>query len=760
MLGKGWFPAELGGLDRYYRSLLEHSPGARGVVLGPASDAPGSVTVVSGHGQPLLRRLVAFHRAARAAAAGVDVVDAHFALYAALPVLGGALRRKPLLVHFQGPWADENVAAGETSRWRTAARRALERAVYRRAGLTVTLTGAFRRVLVETYGVLPWDVRVVPPGVDHERFSPGDPEAARARLGLSAGGWVAVCVRRLVPRMGIDVLLDAWASALPGLPAGARLLIAGDGPMRAALAARIEQLPSVTLLGRVSDAELVDLYRAADVNVVPTLAFEGFGLVVTEAAACGTPSIVTDAGGLPEAVWGLDPSLVVPAGDARALCRRLVAAGGGDVPSTAATSAWAAGSSWPAVADRHRELHRELRDGDDGPRPLRVVYLNHVARLSGGEIALARTLPHLEGVSAHVILAEDGPLVEALHRTGASVEVLPMADAARDLRKGAVRLGGVSPAAVWETIRYVARLTRRLRRLRPDVVHTNSLKAGVYGTLAARLAGVPSVWHVRDRIDEDYLPRRAVPVLRRLIHRLPSMVVTNSRATLGTLSPVSEPVLLYSVIPEVMPLGASPSARPARDLVVGMVGRITPWKGQDVFLSAFARAFPDGAQRAVIVGSPMFGREEEQYAEGLRAQAHELGIADRVDFRGFREDVAAELAAMDVLVHASVTAEPFGQVILEGMAAGLPVVATAGGGPSEIVDHDVTGLLYPPGDSAELGRLLGLLDADQDLRARLGAAGFERARDFGPGEVSAKLMAVYAAALDGRNGRRRGSRRR
>jgi glycosyltransferase involved in cell wall biosynthesis len=219
-------------------------------------------------------------------------------------------------------------------------------------------------------------------------------------------------------------------------------------------------------------------------------------------------------------------------------------------------------------------------------------------------------------------------------------------------------------------------------------------------------------------------------------------------------------VLLYSVIPEVMPLGASPSARPARDLVVGMVGRITPWKGQDVFLSAFARAFPDGAQRAVIVGSPMFGREEEQYAEGLRAQAHELGIADRVDFRGFREDVAAELAAMDVLVHASVTAEPFGQVILEGMAAGLPVVATAGGGPSEIVDHDLTGLLYPPGDSAELGRLLGLLDADQDLRARLGAAGFERARDFGPGEVSAKLMAVYAAALDGRNGRRRGSRRR
>ena len=89
-----------------------------------------------------------------------------------------------------------------------------------------------------------------------------------------------------------------------------------------------------------------------------------------------------------------------------------------------------------------------------------------------------------------------------------SVEVLPIAPAARDLRQDTVRVGGPSPAALLGTARHVARLALRLRSLRPDVVHTNSLKAGVYGSLAARAAGVPVVWHVRDRIAEDYLPRR------------------------------------------------------------------------------------------------------------------------------------------------------------------------------------------------------------------------------------------------------------
>ena len=122
-------------------------------------------------------------------------------------------------------------------------------------------------------------------------------------------------------------------------------------------------------------------------------------------------------------------------------------------------------------------------------RRLRVVYLDHVAILSGGEIALLRLLDTLDEVDAHVILAQDGPLVERLRSAGVSVEVLPMRERTRDLRKDRVSPRGLPISALVDTGRYTFRLA-----------HTNTLKAGIYGSLAARLARVPVVWHVRDRI--------------------------------------------------------------------------------------------------------------------------------------------------------------------------------------------------------------------------------------------------------------------
>ncbi len=151
-------------------------------------------------------------------------------------------------------------------------------------------------------------------------------------------------------------------------------------------------------------------------------------------------------------------------------------------------------------------------------------------------------------MNAHVVLGEDGPLVTRLQQAGVSVEVLPIDAAARELRKDTVRFGGAARGreegtrgttqmggAALGTAAYVARLALRLRALRPDLVHTNSLKAGVYGSLAARAAGVPVVWHVRDRIAEDYLPRPAVRLVRTLVRHLPDGVLANSEATLDTL---------------------------------------------------------------------------------------------------------------------------------------------------------------------------------------------------------------------------------
>jgi glycosyltransferase involved in cell wall biosynthesis len=747
MLGMGWFPATLGGLDRYYRSLLEHLPEASGVVIGPAGDAPPSVRVVAGQDSPLPKRLLSYWLAVRRASKSAEVVDSHFALYAAPSLLSGSLRGRPKVFHFQGPWAQENVAAGDGSRIRFILRRALERRVLRGADAHIVLSSAFRRVLVEGYRVAPWDVNVWAPGVALDVFAPGDRSQARARLGLDPEAFVTVCVRRLVPRMGVRSLIDAWARIADELPASSVLLIVGEGPLRADLAERVAQLglsTGVRMLGRVSDEELLDVYRAADVAAVPTVAFEGYGLVVLEAAACGTPSIVSDVGGLPEATTPLDRSLVVAPGDTEALGERIRAASRGALPSRAATRAYAERFAWPAVAERHRDLYRRLIAGERDERP-RVVYLDHVARLSGGEIALLRVLPHLRRVNAHVILGEEGPLADRLAQAGVSVEVLPIAASLRDLRRESVRVGGASPVAVWQTLAYVVRLARRLRRLRPDIVHTNSLKAGVYGILACRALRIPVVWHVRDRISADYIPRPAVRLIRALV-RLADGLVANSTATLETVSSAARQSGQW-VISDSVELSPYPREADGGATTFGMLGRIAPWKGQDLFLRAFASAFPDGEERAVVVGAPMFG--EEDYEREVHQLAASLGLTERVEFRGFREDIWRELARFDVLVHASVIPEPFGQVVLEGMAAGLAVLAPDEGGPAAVIADGETGRLFRSRDADSLAAAMRALRGDAAERDRLGASAREAVEPYRPDAVAAQLEQVYDSVLGG-----------
>jgi glycosyltransferase involved in cell wall biosynthesis len=167
-----------------------------------------------------------------------------------------------------------------------------------------------------------------------------------------------------------------------------------------------------------------------------------------------------------------------------------------------------------------------------------------------------------------------------------------------------------------------------------------------------------------------------------------------------------------------------------------------------VFLEAFARAFPDGDERAVIVGSALFG--EEDYATRLESHAAELGLDSRVEFRGFRDDVWQELARVDVLVHASTVPEPFGQVVLEGLAAGVPVIATREGGPGEILEHGRTGVLYPAGDVDALAAALRDVGADGDLRRELADRGRQRAQDFAPGRIAPAVRELYDQILERR----------
>jgi glycosyltransferase involved in cell wall biosynthesis len=362
LVGAEWFPDVAGGLNRTFRGLFlglaEAGLEPVAVVVGPVSEpVPGLTVVPPGS---LARRALGMATAMVRLRSRTNLVNVHFALYGIAGALAARLTRRPLVVHFHGPWAGESAVEGQRS-WRLEVKRRVERAVYRAGTVHVVHTEAFKRLLVERYDVSPDTVRIVPPPVDLAQFTPGDRAAARARLGMPADRPVAVSVRRLTPRMGLDDLIHAWA-ALP--QRDAELYLAGSGPDRGRLesiAAELGIEERVHLLGSVRDGGLPDVYRAADVCVAPSRQLEGFGLVALEALACGTPVVVSDSGGFPEAVAGLGGDLVVPAGDRDAIARRIAAAfdGSRPLPSPEECRAYAEGFSPERFVNSHRELYAD-----------------------------------------------------------------------------------------------------------------------------------------------------------------------------------------------------------------------------------------------------------------------------------------------------------------------------------------------------------------------------------------------------------------
>jgi glycosyltransferase involved in cell wall biosynthesis len=250
-------------------------------------------------------------------------LELHFA-YSALPMLLRWRRLRAIdrkLLHFHGPWYDEGRVQGNSA-LRVAVKRSVEALVYRWPGMKyVAASDAFASRLSEDFGIGRDRISVVYPGVDTHRFRPGEKSSARGQLGLPMDRFIFATVRRLEPRMGLELLLDATA----GL-SGCHLAICGAGTLEGRLRKRVADLnltDRVTFLGRVSDRDLPLVYQAADVSVVPTIALEGFGLIVLESMACGRPVISSRSGGLPEAQGPFCDEWTVPVGDVSQLCDRM-----------------------------------------------------------------------------------------------------------------------------------------------------------------------------------------------------------------------------------------------------------------------------------------------------------------------------------------------------------------------------------------------------------------------------------------------------
>jgi glycosyltransferase involved in cell wall biosynthesis len=369
-LGMHWFPERPGGLDRVYyelsRALPEAGVGFWGLVAGTGrceGESGGAITAFAGADAPLLKRWDGMRRAFGQAVLRhePDLIVSHFALYT-LPVLD-LIKHRPLVVHFQGPWADEGAVEGHSG-VRHAAKRAVERLIYRRGARAIVLSSAFAKLLAERYKFPAERISVIPGGIDVARFAVAATRAqAREKFLLPADRPILVAVRRLVPRMGLENLIAAVAALRPAMP-DILLLIAGRGALQPQLAAQIEAeglADHVKLLGFVSDDDLPYLYQAADLSVVPSVALEGFGLIAAESLAAGTPCLVTPVGGLPEIVAGICPDLVLADTRTSTLAEGIKAALRGELklPDDASCRAYAeANFAWPLIAERVAACYR------------------------------------------------------------------------------------------------------------------------------------------------------------------------------------------------------------------------------------------------------------------------------------------------------------------------------------------------------------------------------------------------------------------
>lgn len=398
-------------------------------------------------------------------------------------------------------------------------------------------------------------------------------------------------------------------------------------------------------------------------------------------------------------------------------------------------------------------------------RPLRVAHLDHTSVTGGAELALLRMLRAEPTWSAVVLVApptgHDGADVYA----GLPAEVPHLVVGVRQ-PAGASR-GGVG-AAVGLGLRLAAQAIR-LRAAAPfrhaDLVDANTARAAAFGALAVRLSHKPFVVHLRDLVDPGALGRSGHALMVRVVLPRADGVVANSRATLESARPYLRPGAVAEVIPSASglrpaPKSTSPDAAsgclgPVR--TVGMVARIDPWKGQQLLLEAFATAFRVGDARLQFAGRPLFGHE--QHLDDLRRRAAELGIADRVDFLGHVDEVAALIADWDVAVQASTRPEPLGQNVLQYLAAGRAVIAADEGGPREWIVDGENGLLVPPRDVEALAAALRRLDADAPLRARLADAASRTPGLLDDAAVAEAHAALYRRVIASVDARRDASRR-
>ncbi|MGD0454119.1 MAG: glycosyltransferase family 4 protein [Solirubrobacteraceae bacterium] len=385
---------------------------------------------------------------------------------------------------------------------------------------------------------------------------------------------------------------------------------------------------------------------------------------------------------------------------------------------------------------------------------MRVLYVNHTGLVSGSERSLLSLLAALPVSVQPCVASPAGRLAQAVEELG--IPVTPIRSTAGSLRLHPRH----TPQALAEMSLAALQVHRAARRHRADVVHANSIRAGIELGLA-RVSPAASVVHVRDCLP----PGAATTATMRLIAATATTVVANSHYTADTVRAAAANARLEVVHPAIDLTHFDPAridrgaARArlgvagTRHVLLGVVAQLSPWKGQDTAIEALGLLRERRVDaHLLLVGSAKFVArstrfDNEAYVARLRRLIADAGLEDRVSWLGERDDVPELIRALDILLLPS-QEEPFARALLEAMALEVPVLATNVGGPPEIVRDGRDGYLLPPGEPAAWEQAVRRIVESPEQGRELGRAGRLRvAEAFDIKDHVEAILAAYRRAM-------------
>ncbi|MEM6433424.1 MAG: glycosyltransferase [Cyanobacteria bacterium P01_D01_bin.115] len=377
-----------------------------------------------------------------------------------------------------------------------------------------------------------------------------------------------------------------------------------------------------------------------------------------------------------------------------------------------------------------------------------VLFLDQSGNLGGAELCLLDiAYPHRQ--TSLVGLFKDGPFKAALESKTIPVQIL--SGSGIQVRKDSSLIQALqSLFHLGPCVSQAAKIAASY-----ELIYANTQKALVVGALASLLSGRPLVYHLHDIVTPDHFS----PVNRRLIvtlaNRVACQIIATSEAARSAFVEAGGNGDKVTVVYN----GFNPSkyhrSAAERDhlrqklglegkFVIGHFSRLAPWKGQDVLLDALQHC--DGLTQVLLVGAALYG--EDDYVDYLHQQAKRLGISDRVQFLGFRDDVPALMAACDLVTHTSTAPEPFGRVVAEAMLSQRPVIAAAAGGIVELIESGENGWLVPPNQPRLLAEAIQhCFEQPKVARTVARTAYSEAVRRFHVAQTTQQIVDVLEAAM-------------